>query len=46
MGLERTACDEQNISRAGLVRNKLLGNEVGQVVVDKKCGLVLREVEV
>ena len=29
MGLERTACDEQNISRAGLVRNELLGNEVG-----------------
>ena len=29
-----------------MVRNELLGNEVGQVVVDKKCGPVLREVEV
>ena len=46
MGLERTARDEQNGSRVGLVRNELHGNEVGQVVVDKKCGPVLREVEV
>ena len=44
MGLERTARDEQNGSRAGLVRNELHGNEVGQVVVDKKCGSVIREV--
>ena len=44
MGLERTARDEQNGSKAGLVRNELHGNEVGQVVVDKKCGSVIREV--
>ena len=44
MGLERTARDKQNGSRAGLVRNELHGNEVGQVVVDKNCGSVIREV--
>ena len=44
MGLERTARDEQNGSRAGLVRNELHGNKVGQVVVDKNCGSVIRKV--
>ena len=46
MGLEWNARDEQKGVRAGLVRNEVHGNEVGQVVVDKKCGPVIREVEV
>ena len=46
MGLEWNARDEQKGVRVGLVRNEVHGNEVGQVVVDKKCGPVIREVEV
>nr|POE82160.1 hypothetical protein CFP56_74137 [Quercus suber] len=46
MGLEQIAHDEQKGVRAGLVRNEVRGNEVGQVVVDKKCGLGIREGEV
>ena len=45
VGLERIARDGQNGVRTDMVKNKLHGNEVGQEVVDKKCGPVIRKVE-
>nr|POE96858.1 hypothetical protein CFP56_49609 [Quercus suber] len=43
MGLERIARDKQIGSRIGVVRNELHRNKGGQVVVNKKCGPVIRE---
>ncbi|KAK9983959.1 hypothetical protein SO802_033484 [Lithocarpus litseifolius] len=43
--LEWTARDGQNDVRADIVRNELYGKEIGQGVVDKKHGPVIKEID-